>query len=203
MRNLIPRLADDDEEPIPNPQMNPNINLNVPALPLPSQIYDPPYSRQHQHPPLPRLAPIQASTPAPAAPIFQPACVTLLPAIRIVSTPASSKTKSLPHTRNPPLSKPPWDEKLHLQVRAYESAFKVQLTVLDWDKLSNNDHVGDAGFKLADLLADAPQRDENTGLYGEEADGGHGMKEFKVLLSSSGKGTVPWGAKHNPVITLW
>jgi phosphatidylserine decarboxylase len=30
----------------------------------------------------------------------------------------------------------------------YESAFKVQLTVLDWDKLSSNDHVGDAGFMV-------------------------------------------------------
>jgi phosphatidylserine decarboxylase len=63
-------------------------------------------------------------------------------------------------------------------VRAYESAFKVQLTVLDWDKLSSNDHVGDGGFMVADLMADGPQRDERTGLYGEEEDGGHGMKEF-------------------------
>jgi phosphatidylserine decarboxylase len=85
----------------------------------------------------------------------------------------------------------------------YESTFKVQLTVLDWDKLSSNDHVGDAGFMVADLIADAPQRDESTGLYGEEADGGHGKKEFKVpLLSSKGKGAVPWEAKHHPVITF-
>ena len=61
--------------------------------------------------------------------------------------------------------------------------------MLDWDKLSSNDHVGDAGFMVADLIADAPQRDEGTGLYGEEADGGHVMKEFKVpLVSSNGKG---------------
>jgi phosphatidylserine decarboxylase len=71
---------------------------------------------------------------------------------------------------------PTWDEKLLFHVRAYESAFKVQLTVLDWDKPSSNDHMGDAGFMVADLIADALQRDECTGLYGEEADGGHGMK---------------------------
>ena len=58
-------------------------------------------------------------------------------------------------------------------MRAYESAFKVQLTMLDWDKLSSNDHVGDAGFMEADLMADTPRRDEGTALYGEEADGGH------------------------------
>jgi hypothetical protein len=47
-------------------------------------------------------------------------------------------------------------------------------------------------------------RDESAGLYGEGADGGHGMKEITVLLlSSSGKGAVPCEAIHNPVITLW
>jgi phosphatidylserine decarboxylase len=61
----------------------------------------------------------------------------------------------------------------------------------DWDKLSSNDHVGDARFMVADLIADAPQRDEGTGLYEEEADGGHVMKEFKVpLISLNGKGAV-------------
>jgi hypothetical protein len=43
-------------------------------------------------------------------------------------------------------------------------------------------------FMVADLIADAPQRDESTGLYREEADGGYVMKEFKVpLISSNGK----------------
>ena len=73
-------------------------------------------------------------------------------------------------------------------MREYESAFKVQLTVLDWYKLRSNDHVGDAGFMVADLMANTLRRDEGTGLYGEEADGSHEMKEFRVpLLSSSGK----------------
>ena len=98
---------------------------------------------------------------------------------------------------------PTWDEKLLFHVRAYENAFKVQLTVLDWDTLSSNDYVRDAEFIVADLMADAPQRDERTELYGEEADGGHGMNEFSVpRLSSSRKGAVPWEAKHNPVITF-
>jgi hypothetical protein len=105
------------------------------------------------------------------------------------------RTRVIRHSLNPL-----WDEKLLFHVRAYESAFKVQLTALDWNKLSSNDYVGDAGFMVADLMAD---RDENTGLYGEEADGGRRTKEFKVpLLSSSGKGAVPREAKHNPVITF-
>ena len=39
---------------------------------------------------------------------------------------------------------PVWYEKLLFNVRKYERSFRVQLTVLDWDKLSSNDHVGDA-----------------------------------------------------------
>jgi phosphatidylserine decarboxylase len=75
--------------------------------------------------------------------------------------------------------------------------------VLDWDKLSRNERVGDAGFMVVDLMADVLQKDEITGLYGEEAGGGFGMKEFGVLLlSSSGKGAVRWVAIHNPVITF-
>ena len=50
------------------------------------------------------------------------------------------RTRVIRHSLNPT-----WDEKLLFHVRAYESAFKVQLTVLDWDKPSSNDHVGDAG----------------------------------------------------------
>jgi phosphatidylserine decarboxylase len=105
------------------------------------------------------------------------------------------RTRVICHSLNPT-----WDEKLLFHVRAYESGFKVQLTVLDWDTLSSNDYVRDAGFMVADLMADAPQRDERTELYGEEADGGYGMKVFGV--SSSGKCAVPWEAKHNPVITF-
>jgi phosphatidylserine decarboxylase len=42
-------------------------------------------------------------------------------------------TRVIRHSLNPL-----WDEKLHFHLRACESAFKVQLTVLDWDKLSSN-----------------------------------------------------------------
>jgi phosphatidylserine decarboxylase len=73
-----------------------------------------------------------------------------------------------------------WDEKLFFHARAYESAFNVQLAMLDWDKFPSNNHFGNAGSVVANLMADAPQRDE-------------GMKKFSVpLLSSCEKGAVPW-----------
>ena len=106
----------------------------------------------------------------------------------------SFRTCVIQHSLNPA-----WDEKNLFHMRTYKSVFKVQLTVLDWDKLSSNDHVGDVGFMVVDLITDVPQRDESTGLYGEEADRGHMMKEFKVpLISSIGKGAVLWEAKNNP-----
>lgn len=105
------------------------------------------------------------------------------------------RTRVIRHSLNPV-----WDEKLLFHVRAYESAFKVQLTVLDWDKLSSNDHVGDASFMVGELMCDAPQRDEVTGLYPEDADGKHAMKEFKVPLVTAKE--MSWEAKHNPVVTF-
>jgi phosphatidylserine decarboxylase len=103
------------------------------------------------------------------------------------------RTRVIRHSLNPT-----WDEKLLFHVRRYETPFKVQLTVLDWDKLSSNDHVGDARFDVSELVKDAPQPDPRTGLYGEDGDGSHPMKEFRLPLVTA-KG-VSWEAKHNPVL---
>ena len=42
--------------------------------------------------------------------------------------------------------------------------------MLDLDKLSSNDHVGDGSLPLARLLERAPRKDGETGLYGEEGE---------------------------------
>ena len=94
---------------------------------------------------------------------------------------------------------PVWDEKLLFHVRRYETAFQVQLTVLDWDKLSSNDHIGDASFSVKDLVDCAPQRDSVTGLYNEE-DEDHPMSEYGLRLSPAKE--THWEAKYNPVITF-
>jgi phosphatidylserine decarboxylase len=105
------------------------------------------------------------------------------------------RTRVIRHSRNPT-----WDEKLLFHVRRYETTFKVQLAVLDWDKLSSNDYIGEAAFDVSELLADAPQRDPVTGLYAEEEDGDHAMKEFMMPLSTAKE--MPWETKHNPVLTF-
>ncbi|TFK49776.1 hypothetical protein OE88DRAFT_1662429 [Heliocybe sulcata] len=105
------------------------------------------------------------------------------------------RTRVIRHSRDPI-----WDEKLLFHVRRYETAFKIQLTVLDWDKLSSNDHVGDATFSVAQLLADVPAKDPETGLYTDETNGDTPMKEFQLPLSTAKE--MPWEALHNPTITF-
>jgi phosphatidylserine decarboxylase len=94
---------------------------------------------------------------------------------------------------------PVWEEKLLFHVRRYETAFQVQLTVLDWDKLSSNDHIGDANFSVTDLVESAPQPDPVTGLYNKDNED-HPMTDYSLRLSPAKE--TPWEAKYNPVITF-
>ncbi|KAL4264791.1 Phosphatidylserine decarboxylase proenzyme 2 [Pleurotus pulmonarius] len=105
------------------------------------------------------------------------------------------RTRVIRHSLNPV-----WDEKLLFHVRRYETSFKVQLSILDWDKLSSNDHVGDASFDVSDLIEGAPQPDPNTGLYAAIGAEGHPMKEYKLPLAT--EKDVAWEARHKPVITV-
>ncbi|KLO15227.1 hypothetical protein SCHPADRAFT_871290 [Schizopora paradoxa] len=106
------------------------------------------------------------------------------------------RTRVIRHSLNPV-----WDEKLIFHVRRYESNFKVQLTVLDWDKLSSNDHVGDASFEVNELLKNAPEKDEKTGLYPHNAAiSSNDMQEFKLGLATAKE--MPWEGKHTPVLTV-
>lgn len=82
----------------------------------------------------------------------------------------------------------------------HHPSLKVQFPVLHWDKLSSNDHVGDASFKVSELLAGAPQVDPVTGLYGEDADGKDPMKVSQLPLSTGKEQASE--AKHNLVITF-
>ena len=107
------------------------------------------------------------------------------------------RTRVIRHTLNPV-----WDEKLLFHVRRYETAFKVQLTILDWDKLSSNDLIGDAGFDVRALVETAPQPDPVTGLYAPDYGGDHPMKEMKLELTMAKD--IPWELIQGatPTITI-
>ncbi|EJD07089.1 uncharacterized protein FOMMEDRAFT_103160 [Fomitiporia mediterranea MF3/22] len=106
------------------------------------------------------------------------------------------RTRVIRHSLNPQ-----WDEKLVFPVRRYEANFKVRLSVLDWDKLSSNDHVGDANFDVNELIKNAPKKDENTSLYPDNAgQSDNEMQDFRLSLTTEKE--MPWEAKHNPVLTV-
>jgi len=106
------------------------------------------------------------------------------------------RTRVIRHSLNPV-----WDEKLLFHVRRYESTFNINFAVLDWDKLSSNDHVGDLQFPLSQLLTSVPKPDELTGIYPEEvANGDHDMPDFSLPIQTpKDKG---WEANHSPVLTF-
>ncbi|KAH9031591.1 phosphatidylserine decarboxylase-domain-containing protein [Lactarius deliciosus] len=105
------------------------------------------------------------------------------------------RTRVIRHSLNPV-----WEEKLLFHVRKYERSFRMQLTVLDWDKLSSNDFVGDAAIEIADLAANVPKKDPNTGLYPEEEDGTRNFQLFQLPLATAKE--AAWDSKHTPTITF-
>ena len=106
------------------------------------------------------------------------------------------RTRVVRHSRNPV-----WDEKLLFHVRRYEASFKIQLTVLDWDKITANDHICDTSLDVTELLKNAPKKDETTGLYKEDgSEGINDMQEFTLNLKTAKE--TPWEAKHTPTLTI-
>ncbi|KAJ6608038.1 phosphatidylserine decarboxylase-domain-containing protein [Mycena sp. CBHHK59/15] len=110
------------------------------------------------------------------------------------------RTRVIRHSLNPV-----WDEKLLFHVRRYEIGYEVRLTVLDWDKLSSNDYIGEAAFNVGELGDTARERGTRIPLYAKTEGGDHPMKEFKLKLeigAGGGKEPVLWESKHSPVISF-
>ncbi|KAF8323255.1 hypothetical protein DL93DRAFT_2223196 [Clavulina sp. PMI_390] len=83
----------------------------------------------------------------------------------------------------------------------------VFLSVLDWEQVSKNKHIGSTTLNLQTLFDAAPKPDTETGLYSVEAMRLHGFSEIRLEISLSqkekweGKGPVPTvliKAKYDP-----
>lgn len=116
------------------------------------------------------------------------------------------RTRVIRHSRNPV-----WEEKLLFHVRRYETNFKIQLTVLDWDKLSSNDLIGEGNLEVAELISESSgdlaegTAVKHKGVQPPTAKEGSGedeeMKEFKVPIKTGGS-AAPWEALHTPILTV-
>ena len=105
------------------------------------------------------------------------------------------RTRVIRHSLNPL-----WDEKLIFHVRRYESKYKIQFSVLDWDKLSSNDNIGDATLDLTELISRAPQKDPGSDLYAASDDIVHDMDAFTIpLVMPKDLGADP---KYKPELTF-
>ena len=104
------------------------------------------------------------------------------------------RTRVIRHSLNPT-----WNEKLLFHVHRYETNFKVNFKVLDWDKLTGNDLIGETGFSLPELMANVPKPDPNTGIYPAlVAEGQHDMTEYKLPIVTDKN--AAWEYKHAPVL---
>jgi len=104
------------------------------------------------------------------------------------------RTRVIRHNLNPV-----WDEKLLFHVRRFEADFKVQFTVLDWDKLSGNDLIAETTLGLSELINSAPKPDPETGLYADLHTDLE-MKAYSLPLQQN-KEAVGDGS-HNPTISF-
>lgn len=106
------------------------------------------------------------------------------------------RTRVIRHSRTPV-----WDEKLLFHVRRHETNFRINFAVLDWDKMSGNDHVGDVSLDLPDLMKDLPARNPNTGLYPLVTE--HAESEMKTFTLDLSHGKdASWEGKHKPTLTI-
>ncbi|CUA68523.1 phosphatidylserine decarboxylase [Rhizoctonia solani] len=106
------------------------------------------------------------------------------------------RTRVIRHSRTPV-----WDEKLLFHVRRHETNFRIKFAVLDWDKMSGNDHVGDVSLDLPELMKDLPDRNPNTGLYPLVTE--HAESEMKTFtLDLVPNKDASWEGKHKPTLTI-
>ncbi|GAA5841649.1 hypothetical protein JCM3766R1_006800 [Sporobolomyces carnicolor] len=94
------------------------------------------------------------------------------------------RTRVIRHSLNPV-----WEERLFFHVRPAETHWNINFSVLDWDKFTGNDHVGDVTVELDQLLGSTVQPDER-GLFAAGPDGkllGDDFHEHDLALVTSDK----------------
>ncbi|GAA5832441.1 hypothetical protein JCM5353_000310 [Sporobolomyces roseus] len=105
------------------------------------------------------------------------------------------RTRVIRHSLNPV-----WEERLFFHVRPAETHWNINFSVLDWDKWTGNDHVGDVTVELDKLLGSTIQPDER-GLFAAGPDGrliGDDFHERELALVTSDKDAE----SAKPILTI-
>jgi phosphatidylserine decarboxylase len=79
---------------------------------------------------------------------------------------------------------PEWSERIILydrEIPGRRTAKKIKFSVMDWERLNSDAHVGDASLDLSELMGFIPTQDPVTGLFPE---GNHdrSLRTFKIPL---------------------
>ncbi|KAH9054981.1 C2 domain-containing protein [Lactarius vividus] len=110
------------------------------------------------------------------------------------------RTKVIRHSRDPV-----WNEQLLLHVRGADLSCSIQLTVIDWDKLTFNDHIGKVEINIAAIIEGAKKNKEpNTGPYSVDFPTMVRFDYFLTKNSTSGYTypTLTFRASYQPYVAL-
>lgn len=79
----------------------------------------------------------------------------------------------------------------------------VHFSLLDWEKVTRDEHIGDAVLDITEIMKDAPNPDPETGLYSEEAMRLHPFTDLKLPISiRDGKDKEKWEGQFSPAILV-
>lgn len=78
----------------------------------------------------------------------------------------------------------------------------ISLSLLDWERVSKDSHIGDASLDTASLIDLAPKPDPETALYSEEAMRLHGYQDLTLTLVLDNKKKDRWDGQASPAIVV-
>jgi hypothetical protein len=82
------------------------------------------------------------------------------PYVKVTAGDEVKCTQVIRHDRNPI-----WDKQLVFHVRQSELSHPILLSVFDWDRVSFDDHVGEARINISQLITTPSRRDPSTEFY--------------------------------------
>jgi phosphatidylserine decarboxylase len=78
----------------------------------------------------------------------------------------------------------------------------VSFSLLDWERMKKDNHVGNASLDVLPLIDLAPKPDPETGLYSEEAMRLHGFQELTLNLILDQKKKDHWEGQSSSGIVV-